>query len=364
MRKLMKLTLSILCAVLLLFGFKTWCEHLEKQSVAAKPTAGKQKKLTIYNWGDYIDPSIIKSFQKDTGYQVDYETFDSNEAMYTKIKQGGTHYDLAVPSDYMVQKMRQEHLLKPLDHQKLTGFKNYDQRFLNEPFDPHNRYSVPYFWGTLGIVYNDLYVKPGSIKSWNDLWNPKYKQQIMLIDSARDIMGMTLASMGKSVNTTDEPSLAAARGKLITLMPNVKAIVADEIKTYMAQNEAALAVDYSGDAAEMLDQNKHLHYVVPNDGGNIWFDNLVIPKTVKNEQAAYAFINYMSRPDIAAKNAEYVGYATPNKQAKARLPKHITQDRAWYPDQKTLNRLEPYENLGPNLTERYNDYFLEFKMSN
>ncbi|WP_195556010.1 ABC transporter substrate-binding protein [Weissella cibaria] len=360
MKRLAWLTGIILAVVALLFGINV---ALQKSAESGLKT-GSNKTLTIYNWGDYVDPSLIKKFQKETGYKVDYETFDSNEAMYTKIKQGGTHYDLAVPSDYMIQKMKKAHMLVKLDHSKLTGLNNYDKRFMNQPFDRGNQYSVPYFWGTLGIIYNDKYVKASDIKTWNDLWNPKYKNSIMLIDSSRDIMGMTLASSGESVNTKSIPELAAAKGKLDTLMPNVKAIVADEIKMYMAQDEAALAVDYSGDAAEMIAENSHLHYVVPSDGGNLWFDNIVMPKTVKNKPAAYAFLNFMSQPENAAKNAEYVGYATPNKAGKALLPKSIRDDKQWYPAEKTLSHLEVYQDLGPYWVGQYNDYFLEFKMTN
>ena len=360
MKKLAWLTGIIIAVVVVLFGVNTWLRHSEEAGLKS----GRNKTLTIYNWGDYIDPALIKKFQSQTGYKVDYETFDSNEAMYTKIKQGGTSYDLAVPSDYMIEKMKKANMLVKLDHHKLTGLKYYDKRFLNQSFDPHNQYSIPYFWGTLGIVYNDKYVKPGEIKTWNDLWRPKYQNNIMLVDSSRDIMGMTLASSGKSVNTKSVPDLAAAKGKLSTLMPNVKAIVADEIKMYMAQDEAALAVDYSGDAAEMLAENKHLHYVVPSDGGNLWFDNIVMPKTVKNKVAAYAFLNFMSKPRNAAQNAEYVGYATPNKDGKALLPKQIRQDPQWYPNDQKLAKLEVYKDLGPYWVGQYNDNFLEFKMTN
>ncbi|KAA8435075.1 ABC transporter substrate-binding protein [Weissella sagaensis] len=360
MKKIIWLTTIILGATLALFGVNIFLEHTE--NVGTKNN-GRQE-LTIYNWGDYIDPDLLKKFQKETGYKVDYETFDSNEAMFTKIQQGGTHYDLAVPSDYMIQKMKAANLLLPLDHKKLTGLGNYDKKFMNQAFDKGNKYSVPYFWGTLGIVYNDKYIKPGEIKTWNDLWQPKYKKSIMLIDSSRDIMGMALASSGQSVNTKSIPELAAAKGKLDTLMPNVKAIVADEIKTYMAQEEATLAVDYSGDAAEMISENKHLHYVVPSDGGNLWFDNIVMPKTVKNKKAAYAFLNFMSKPANAKQNAIYVGYATPNKKAVQQLPKAIKNNPSWYPDNKTLSKLEVYEDLGPNWVGKYNDYFLEFKMTN
>lgn len=320
------------------------------------------KVLNLYNWGDYIDPTLLTKFQKETGYHVNVETFDSNEAMYTKIKQGGTSYDLTVPSDYMVQKMKADHMLIPLDKSKLTGMQNYGSSFMNKSFDPGNRYSIPYFWGTLGIIYNDQDVKPGSLEHWNQLWRPRYKDGIMLIDSARDIMGFSLISLGKSVNTTKTANLLAARNKLNRLSPNVKAVVADEIKMYMAEGEAPVAVDWSGEASEMMSQNSHLHYVVPTEGSNMWFDNLVIPKTAKHFKAIYAFLNFMNKPENAAQNAKYIGYSTPNNQALKLLPKSVRNDKQFYPPQKVLDRLQIYRNLSPTKVQQYNDLYLEFKM--
>lgn len=362
MKKLLFSIASILAIVLLLFGLRMQLDRSD--NVNSKNSDGQDKVLNLYNWGDYIDPELLDQFTKETGYKVIYETFDSNEAMYTKIKQGGTNYDLAVPSDYMIEKLRKEHLLIPLDHKRLTGFKNYDKKFLNLSFDPHNKYSLPYFWGTLGIVYNDQLIGKEKITSWDDLWNPNLKKKIMLIDSARDDLGFTLISQGKSVNTKSMKTLEAAKAKLDRLMPNVKAIVADEMKMYMAQSEAAVAVTYSGEAADMLNANKHLHYVVPSQGTNLWFDNLVIPKTAKHLDAAYAFLNFISRPDIAAKNAEYIGYATPNQAAMKYIPKEIKEDPQFYPSAKIINKSQVYTDLGPYWTEKYNDFFLEFKMLN
>ncbi|EHO49831.1 ABC transporter substrate-binding protein [Lentilactobacillus kisonensis] len=320
------------------------------------------KVLNLYNWGDYIDPSLLTKFQKETGYHVNVETFDSNEAMYTKIKQGGTSYDLTVPSDYMVQKMKADHMLIPLDKSKLTGMNNYGSSFMNKSFDPDNRYSIPYFWGTLGIIYNDKDVKPGSLEHWNQLWQSKYRDGIMLIDSARDIMGFSLISLGKSVNTTKTANLIAARNKLNRLSPNVKAVVADEIKMYMAEGEAPVAVDWSGEASEMMSQNSHLHYVVPTEGSNMWFDNLVIPKTAKHFKAIYAFLNFMNQPENAAQNAKYIGYSTPNNKALKLLPKSVRDDKQFYPPQDVLDRLQVYSNLSPQKVQQYNDLYLEFKM--
>lgn len=322
------------------------------------------KTLIIYNWGDYIDPDLITKFEKQTGYHVIYETFDSNEAMFTKIKQGGTSYDIAIPSDYMISKMRKAKLLNRIDTDKLSNFKFLDPRFLHQSFDPKNQYSVPYFWGTLGIIYNDKFVKPGTITQWNDLWDKKYHNNILLVDSARDIMGMSLVSLGYSMNTTNNVQLKLAKAKLDVLAPNVKAILSDELKNYMIQNEAAIGVSWSGEASEMLDNNPHLHYVVPEQGSNLWFDNIVIPKTAKNKTAAYKFINFMLDPKNAAQNAEYIGYATPNKAAKKLLPTKIRDDKQFYPPMKTLKNLQVFTDLRPKKVQEYNDLFLEFKMHN
>ncbi|MDN6626497.1 MAG: extracellular solute-binding protein, partial [Pisciglobus halotolerans] len=155
-----------------------------------------ENTFNLYNWGDYIDPALLKKFEKESGYVVSYETFDSNEAMYTKVKQQGTNYDLAVPSEYMLERMRDENMLAQLDHQKIEGMSTIDKDFLDLPFDPNNRYSVPYFWGTLGIIYNDKFVEEGSIKNWDDLWKPDFVNNLLLIDGAREVMGLSLNSMG------------------------------------------------------------------------------------------------------------------------------------------------------------------------
>ena len=359
MRRLLAAALIIFSAVGLLFTSNYFIDRNENAKIA---NAGKDV-LNLYNWGDYIDPALLKKFTSQTGIKVNYETFDSNEAMYTKIKQGGTSYDLAIPSEYMIEKLRAENLLLPLDHSKLNGLENYDPRFMDKSFDPGNQYSIPYFWGTLGIIYNDQYIDDGEIQHWDDLWKSEYKDSVMLIDSARDVLGFTLISMGQSVNTKNLADLAAAQGKLTTLMPNVKAIIADEIKMYMAQDEAKIAVTYSGEAAAAISQNSHLKYVVPSEGSNLWFDNIVIPKTAKNIDAAYAFVNFISEPENAAQNALYIGYATPNAKALELLPAEIRNDRQFYPDDATIENLQIYQNLGPKWTQKYNDIFLEFKMT-
>ncbi|MCD7036065.1 ABC transporter substrate-binding protein [Metabacillus sp. GX 13764] len=318
--------------------------------------------LTIYNWGDYIDPELITKFEKESGIKVIYQTFDSNEAMMTKIAQGGTTFDVAVPSEYAISKMKEEHLLKPIDQSKLPNLKYINHRFLNLSFDPSNKYSIPYFWGTVGIVYNPDMLHGKKITSWNDLWGKDLKNQILLADGAREVMGMGLNSLHYSLNDTKEAHLQQAKQKLDKLTPNVKAIVGDEIKMLLANEEAAVGVVWSGDASEIMGENDKLDYVVPEEGSNLWFDNMVIPKTANNVEGAHKFINFMLDPKNAAQNAEYVGYSTPNEKALNYLPKEIAEDKRFYPDPDVTDKLEVYQNLGKRMLAHYNELFLEFKM--
>jgi len=321
-----------------------------------------ENKLTIYNWGDYIDADLIEQFEKEAGITVVYETFDSNEAMMTKIEQGGTAYDVAVPSEYMIDKMIQEDLLLPLDHKKLSNLKNIDERFMDLPFDPKNKYSIPYFWGTVGIVYNSKILGDIDINSWSDLWDPRLKNEILLIDGAREVMGMGLNSLGYSLNDVNQDHLKEAKKKLDSLMPNVKAIVGDESRMLLENEEASIGLVWSGVASEIMAENEDLEYVVPEEGSNLWFDNMVIPKTAKNVDAAHQFINFMLDAEVAAQNTEYVSYATPNKEALNYLSEEIVNDERFYPATDLTEKLEVYENLGRKNLAYYNELFLRFKM--
>ncbi|WP_010648676.1 ABC transporter substrate-binding protein [Oceanobacillus massiliensis] len=319
--------------------------------------------LTVYNWGDYIDEELIDRFEEETGITIIYETFDSNEAMMTKVQQGGTTYDVAVPSEYMVEKMKEEDLLVELDYSKLPNVKYLDERFMDLAFDPGNNYSVPYFWGTVGIIYNPTLLPEGKeITGFNDLWDPELENKILLIDGAREILGMGLNSLGYSLNDTDEDHLQEALTKLKELTPNVKAIVGDENKMLMENNEAAIAVGWSGDARDIMWENENIDYVVPEEGSNLWFDNFVIPKTAQNVDAAHQFINFMLDPEVAAQNTEYVSYSTPNKEALKYMPEDMVNDERFYPEPELTERLEVYENLGKQHLAYYNELFLQFKM--
>ncbi|MEH6988649.1 ABC transporter substrate-binding protein [Cytobacillus firmus] len=318
--------------------------------------------LTIFNWGDYIDADLVDKFEQETGIKVIYETFDSNEAMMTKIEQGGTAYDIAVPSEYAIEKMNEDDLLLPVDHSKIPNLKYIDPRFMDLPFDPENEYSIPYFWGTVGILYNTDILGDKKITSWNDLWDPELKNQILLIDGAREVLGMGLNSLHYSLNDKDKDHLIEAKEKLDRLTPNIKAIVGDEIRMLMENDEAGIGVVWSGTAQELMWEKDNLEYVVPEEGSNLWFDNMVIPKTAKNPEAAHQFMNFILDPENAAQNTEYVGYSTPNKEALKYMDEETISDERFYPDKEMTARLEVYENLGKRMLAYYNELFLEFKM--
>ena len=354
MKQLISMLIGILTIVAMLFAVR----HQLESSLGL--TDGNT--IVFYNWGDYIDPELLTQFEEETGYTVIYETFDSNEAMVAKVEQGGTRYDVAVPSEYMIEQMVEQDLLQEIDHTKIPNLKNINQRFLDLDFDPDNRYSVPYFWGTLGILYNTNYIAEGEIQHWEDLWNPAYKDNVMIYDGAREVMGIGLQSLGYSLNETDSDRLREAANKMKTLMPNILALVADELKLHVGNEEAYIGVTFSGEASMAMWENPELAYVVPEEGSNLWFDNIVIPHNAQNVEGAHALIDFLLRPDVAAQNADYVGYSTPNEAAMALMDPEVIADKAFYPSEETLDHLEVYRGLGQAKLIEYNDLFLEIKI--
>ncbi|QFF98307.1 extracellular solute-binding protein [Psychrobacillus glaciei] len=354
MKDIINAIVSIIIVCVLLFVAN---DYLDKSSGKAGSDT-----VTVYNWGEYIDPDLIKQFEEESGYRVVYETFDSNEAMMTKIEQGGTSYDIAVPSEYAIEKMKKNHLLLPIDHSKIPNLKNIDPYFLDLSFDPKNEYSLPYFWGTVGIVYNPSLLDGQTFDSWEALWDPSLKGQVLLVDGAREVIGMGLNSLGYSLNSTDDKELQEASAKLKKLTPNVKAIIGDEVTQLMVNGEAPVALTWSGQAADMMSENDELDYAVPEEGSNLWFDNMVIPKTAANIDGAHAFINFMLGAEVAAQNADYVGYSTPNKAAMGLLDEEVTSNERFYPTEEMRDNLEVYNDLGPKMLGKYNELFLKFKM--
>jgi spermidine/putrescine transport system substrate-binding protein len=356
MRDLVQATIAIVVVCALLFVATT--------QMNSANGGGSKNTLTVYNWGEYIDPELIDQFEKETGIKVVYETFDSNEAMMTKVQQGGSAYDIAVPSEYAIEMMKEDNLLVELDHSKLPNLQNIDPYFLDLPFDEDNKYSIPYFWGTLGIVYNPNLIEDHlDFSSWEQLWDKSLKNKVFLFDGSREVIGMGLNAIGQSLNSKDEDLLRQATDHLKTLAPNVKAIIGDEITNLMVNNEAAVALTFSGQAADMMWENEELDFAVPEEGSNLWFDNMVIPKTSKNIDGAHKFIDFMLRPEVAAQNADYVGYSTPNTGAMDLLDEEVITDERFYPSLEMRDTLEVYEDLGLEWIGRYNELFLEFKMA-
>ena len=233
------------------------------------------KVLNVYNVGDYIDESLISEFEEQTGIDVQYSTYDTNEMMYQKVKSGSTKYDLVFPSDYMVQKMSREGLLKKINYNNIPNFKYIDKSFLNPKYDPTNEYSVPYMWGTLGIVYNKNMVDD-KVDSWDILWDKKYARNILMFDSVRDSMGVALKKLGYSMNSVDKDQINAAKDLLIKQKPLVLAYVNDDGKDRMIAGEAAMGVFYSGDFPLMKEENDDLEYIIPSEGSNKWTDAVCI----------------------------------------------------------------------------------------
>lgn len=331
--------------------------------VAAGCGGGKtaQRELKVYNAGDYIDPDLLKLFEKETGIRVIYDTWATNEDMYVKVKAGGSDYDLVIPSDYMIERMVREDMLEKIDMSRITNHRLIDERFKKLYYDPKNEYSVPYMWGTVGIIYNEKMVKE-PVDSWGILWKPQYAKQIFMLDSLRDSIGVALKYGGYSLNAHDDMALAAARDSLIRQKPLVQAYVVDEVKDKMIAGEAALAVVWSGDAVFMMEKNPDLRYAIPQEGTNIWVDGMVILKGAKHKAEAEEFIDFLTRPDIAKQNVEYLGFASPISEVVRQLPLKVQQDIASYPPAAILEKAEFFYDLGDHLP-KYDRVWTEVKVA-
>ncbi|NLK22385.1 MAG: spermidine/putrescine ABC transporter substrate-binding protein [Epulopiscium sp.] len=314
-------------------------------SCTTSDSTGNKTVLNIYNWGDYIDEDVIKGFENKYGIKVNYDTFATNEDMYVKIKSGGSNYDVIFPSDYMIEKMINENLLQKIDLNNISNYDLIDSQFKNLDYDPNNEYSVPYMWGTVGILYNKTMVDE-PIDSWDILWDKKYAKQIFMLDSQRDSIGVALKKLGFSFNTREVSELEQAKQALIEQRPLVLAYVGDEVKDKMIGEEAAFAVVWSGDAVYCKRENPNLEYVIPKEGSNFWFDAMAIPSSAKNKEEAEMFINYLCETDIAFANTNYIGYSTPHIAAKEMLEEDILYDRAAYPLEEDIAHCEIFKDLG------------------
>lgn len=325
----------------------------------------KKKDLYIYNWGEYMDPEVIKLFEQETGLSVAYDEFETNEDMYPKIEKGAIKYDLVCPSDYMIQKMRENNLLAKLNFDHIPNIKNIGSEYLerSKQFDPENEYSVPYCWGTVGILYNKTMVDE-PIDSWGALWDLKYKDNVLMQNSVRDAFGITLKYLGYSLNSKDETQLEEAKNKLIEQNKSgiVQAYVIDQVRDKMIGNEAAIGVIYSGEAIYTQKENPDLEYVIPKEGSNIWIDSLVIPANAEHKENAEKFIDFLCRPEIALMNFEYITYSTPNEAARALIKdESIRNNPIAFPDISLLDKCETFQYLGEETDTLYNAKWKEVK---
>ena len=322
-------------------------------------------KLVVYNWGEYIDPEVLTIFEEETGINVVYEEFETNEILYPKVSSGAIAYDVVCPSDYMIQRMIENDLLSEINFDNIPNIKNIGKQYMEQSrqFDPENKYSVPYCWGTVGILYNKTMVDE-PVNSWSILWDPKYKDNILMQDSVRDTFGATLKYLGYSLNSTDLDELTEAKNLLIEQKPLVQAYVIDQVRDKMIGNEAALGVIYSGEAIYTQKENPNLEYVIPKEGSNIWIDSWVIPKNAEHKENAEKFINFLCRPDIALMNFEYITYSTPNEAARELIEdESIRNSEIAFPDLSKYDNLETFQYLGTEADQVYGDLWNKVKSS-
>ena len=317
------------------------------------------EKLYVYNWGDYMDMDVVKEFEEEYNVKVIYQEFATNEDLYVKIKNSSEPMDVIFPSEYMLERMSNEGLLNELDFSKLDNFKYVDKDLTGLSYDKENKYSVPFFWGTVGIIYNSEKY-PEGLQKWADLWNEKYKKDMVLYYSQRDILMVALKKLGYSMNTSDEAQLEDAKNELIDQKPLVYAYLGDEIKDILIAEDANVGVVYSGDAGIVIEENPKYKYVLPKEGTNLWFDVAAIPKNARNVNRAHDFINFLLRPEIAARNAEYLQYATVESEAKKYLPESLVNNEALYPDRTNMTNFEIFEDPSQKL-KLYDRIWTEFQ---
>ncbi|WP_417347529.1 extracellular solute-binding protein [Ferrimonas sp.] len=318
----------------------------------------------FYNWSEYIPEGLLTEFEKETGIKVIYTTYDSNEAMHAKLKlTGAKGYDIVVPSTYFVAKMRDEGLLQPIDQSKLSNFKHLDPVMLDKAYDPGNQYSIPYVWGATGIGINTDFVDPATITGWKDLWDPKWKGQLMLMNDQREVFHMALRILGYSANSTDPKELEEAYQYLKKLMPNALVFNSDTPSLPYMAGEVSLGMIWNGSAFEANKNDPAITMIYPKEGAIFWMDNLSIPAGAENVDAAHKLINFLLRPDVAAKVCEEVGYPTPNKTAKGMLDPEFANNPIVYPPEDVVKAGEFQSDVG-EAVRIYDKYWQKLRTGN
>lgn len=355
----LKKFLALTCSTLLLSSLFLGCGPKKDEGATQDKNSNV---LYVYNWGDYIDPELLTKFKEETGIDVKYDVYDTNEIMYQKLNSGNVSYDIVIPSDYMIEKMKNEDMLAKIDYSNIPNYKYIGEQFKKLAYDPTDEYSVPYMWGTVGIIYNTKRVSD-PVDSWNILWNPKYKDQVIMPDSVRDAMAVAEKKLGYSLNTENLDQIEDAKKELMTQKKDglILAYMVDQVKDAMVGGEASLAVAWSGDAVTMIERNPDLAYAIPKEGSNKWFDAIAIPKNAKHKENAEKFINFLCDPENAEQNVEYIGYSTPNTAAYELLPEDIKNDKVAYPDEESLKNCEVFIDLPSKILRKYDEAWLEIK---
>lgn len=320
-------------------------------------------QVIVYNWGEYLDPDVLEMFTEETGIEVIYDEYETNETMYPKIEAGAAEYDIVCPSDYMIQKMIENDLLAEINFDNIPNARNIDVNYYkqSESFDPGNKYSIPYCVGTVGILYNKTMVDE-PIDSWNVLWDERYADNILMQDSVRDAFMVSLKRLGYSMNSTDEAELEEARDALIEQKPLTQAYVVDQVRDKMIGNEAAIGVIYSGEAIYSQRENPDIEFVIPKEGTNVWIDSWCILKDAPNKENAEKFIDFLCRPEIALMNFEYITYSTPNEEARKLIEEDdIRNSEIAFPDLSKYEHLETFRYLGEDADKLYNAFWKEVK---
>ncbi len=318
--------------------------------------AQEEKILNVYNWSGYFPDDLLQQFEKETGIHINYSTYDSNETLYAKLKANpDAGYDIVVPSTYFVDRMRREKMLEKLDKTKIVGFENLNPTLLNKSYDPFNNYSIPYLTSVTGIVYNDLYYQPGTITKWSDLWDKKFRDQLLMLDDVREVFSVALIVLGYSPNTTRPEQIHAAYVKLKRLLPNIKLFNTEAPKAILIDEDATVGMAWTGDAFLASQDNPHLHFVFPEDGFIVAQDSVVIPMNAPHEDNAYKFINFILRPENAARISENTGYISPNRYAYKYLPEKFRHSPILFPSAKIMERGIFQLDVGDaaNLYEKY-----------
>ena len=329
---------------------------------------GEEVTINVYNWGQYIAEGdegamdVIAEFEAAyPNIHVNYTTYDSNETMYSKLKTGGISVDVIIPSDYMIARLIDEDMLLPLDFDNIPNYQYIDEAYKNTAYDPDNVYSIPYTWGTLGIIYNSKYVDAADVGDWELLWNEKYAGKILMFGNSRDAFGIAQYLLGYDVNTTDDAELQACADKLIEQRPLVQQYVMDEIFDLMENEEAWIAPYYAGDYLLMADENPDLAFYHPSQGFNFFIDAMCIPSCAQNKEAAETFINFLCDPEIAGGNMDWIGYGTPESAAKEYMDPDMVNSEIAYPPQEVLGKGTTFLFLPQETNQRMEELWLQVK---